>query len=65
MPTEYTQPFLFPDMKPILEAKNNYQVRSVDDPSFSLSMNVSESEDPETKALDTLGYFIVAEVNHE
>jgi hypothetical protein len=52
---------LFSDMKPIPEPQNNYQIRSFVDPTFSVSFALNENEEPETQALEQLGYFIVSE----
>jgi ssRNA-specific RNase YbeY (16S rRNA maturation enzyme) len=65
MSTEYFQPMLFSDMKPIPQPENNYQIRSFDDPTFSLSFALNEDEEPETRALEQLGYFIVSEATIE
>lgn len=57
------QPMLFPDME-INESYSkqiNYQIRNMEDPTFHLTINVAENEDPETTALEQLGYFVLPE----
>ena len=57
------QPMLFPEMEinEINSKKINYQIRNVKDPSFNLTINVAEDDDPETAALEQLGYFVLPE----
>lgn len=62
MNTEYYQPLLFPNMQENVSSKRSYQIKSIEDPLFKLSMVVPEEEDPETLALEQLGYFVVPEM---
>lgn len=38
-----------------------FQIKSLDDPTFGITLTVGEDEDPETLALEHLGYFVVPE----
>jgi len=60
--TEHIQPMLFPDMNTNTEKKYNYQIKRMDDSLFKMSLTVVGEEDPEIKALEQLGYFVVPEV---
>lgn len=38
-----------------------FQIKSIDDSSFGITLTIKEDEDPETLALEHLGYFVVPE----
>ncbi len=60
MNNTYEQPMLFPDMSPI-NGYQKYQIKNYDDPTFGITLNINEDQDPETLALESLGYFVVSE----
>jgi hypothetical protein len=62
MNAKYIQPLLFPNMQETLCNKRSYQIKNIDDPSFKLNISVAEEDDPETLALERLGYFVVPEI---
>ena len=66
MNSEYYQPSLFPELTD-QDQKNKcylrYQIKRIDDPLFGISLHVEGEEDPETVALEQLGYFVVPELN--
>ena len=43
------------------EHLTKFQIKSLDDSEFGITLLVNENEDPETKALEYLGYFVVPE----
>lgn len=63
MNSDYYQPMLFPNMQELINDKRSYQIKSYDDPMFRLTVQASEEEDPETLALEQLGYFVVPETS--
>jgi hypothetical protein len=60
MNNTYEQPMLFPNMNPI-DGRQKYQIKNYEDPTFGVTLNVNEDQDPETLALESLGYFVVSE----
>jgi hypothetical protein len=63
MNVEYYQPMLFSNMQSNELDRRSYQIKSLDDPSFGVTLSVSGEDDPETLALEKLGYFVVPEFN--
>ena len=61
--TTLIQATLFPDTEHSLENTHNYQIKRTDNVEFGLHMTVTGDEDPETKALEQLGYFVVPETS--
>lgn len=58
----YHQPMLFESVENnTLHNCNKYQIRCIDNPSFGLTINIDENEDPEIVALERLGYFVIPE----
>lgn len=60
MNNTYEQPMLFPNMSPI-NGGQKYQIKNYDDPTFGITLNINGDQDPETLALESLGYFVVSE----
>ena len=56
----YEQPMLFPNMSSINESQK-YQIKNYNDPTFGITLSINEDQDPETLALESLGYFVVSE----
>jgi len=64
MTNTYYQPSLFSNWEN--DNKNTsqkYQIKSVWDPTFAMTFEVKENEDPEITALENLGYFVLPEQN--
>jgi hypothetical protein len=57
--TSYTQPMLFPNMTE--QQCRKFQIRNFNEPSFGITIDIAEDADPETTALEHLGYFVVPE----
>lgn len=60
MNNTYEQPMLFPNMSPV-NGHQKYQIKNYNDPSFGITLNICDDQDPETLALESLGYFVVSE----
>ena len=63
MNTNYIQPLLFPELQSneSLNEGYRYQIKSMDDPAFGVSITLNGDEDPESIALEKLGYFVIPE----
>lgn len=59
--TNTSQPFLFKDWQDTAAPVQKYQIKSTWDPSFAVTFEVAENEDPEIVALQNLGYFVLPE----
>ena len=44
---------------------SKFQIKSFEDPTFGITIIVNDNEDPETLALEELGYFVVSETSIE
>lgn len=44
---------------------SKFQIKSFEDPTFGITLIVDDREDPETLALEHLGYFVVPETSIE
>ena len=42
-----------------------FQIKRFDDPSLSVSFEITEHEDPDAAALEYLGYYVVPEISTE
>ena len=55
------QPSLFPNILPESSTRK-FQIKRFDDTQFNIVITATNDEDPETIALENLGYFVVPEV---
>ena len=53
-----TQQMLFPEMENNITHRK-FQIKRFCEPCFGITMDIAEDEDPETTALEQLGYFVV------
>lgn len=63
MNNTHEQPMLFPEMESSTQAQYKYQIKKIDDPSFGISLTLSDEDDADVVALEHLGYFVVSESN--
>lgn len=59
----YIQTMLFPEMTTTENEGTKFQIKSTIDPYFGMHFVLNEDEDPDSKALEQLGYFVVPEFN--
>jgi hypothetical protein len=54
---------LFPELTAPENDTIKFQIKSTIDPYFGMQFTLNENEDPDSKALEQLGYFVVPEFN--